>query len=83
MTPALVLAAQKKRELVLRAQRPCTLLWDDGVPHSVAAREGVSQQELDMIPGGAVDRLSCKFYVLRELLPAAPEVGTVFRLASR
>jgi hypothetical protein len=81
MSPALIQAFKKKKEEALREQRPCTLTWGDG--ESVLAREGVSQLSADLMAAGFTERENCKFYVLKELLPTAPLIGTVFGIEDR
>lgn len=83
MNPALVKAAAERREIALRAQRPCTLTWNDGAAKSVLAREGVSRSQERLVEGGMIDEQSCKFHVLKSLLPAAPSIGTVFGIRGR
>lgn len=81
MSPALILAFKKKKELTLRALRPCVLTWPGG--NSVLAREGVSEATEIVVRGGVLIRMACKFYVLRELLPVVPAIGTVFWIEGR
>lgn len=81
MDLASLLAAKKKKELALRAKRPCTLTWPGG--NRALAREGVSEKTEQLAKGGILIRMACKFYVLRELLPNAPKIGTVFWIDGR
>jgi len=81
MNATLILAAKKKKALALREQRPCTLLWQGA--QSVLAREGITTLEQDLAAGGFVERRSCKFFVLKELLAVAPAIDTLFSLQSR
>lgn len=74
-------AARIRAELMLRDQRPCALTWDDAV--GVLAREGLVQEGLELPLGGAVEKKSCRFYVLKSLLTTPPAIGTTLTLDGR
>lgn len=84
MNPALVRARLKKGEEVLRDLRPVTLTWGDGDPRtSVEAREGQVSEE-NALDDTGYDRVrEVKFYVLRELLPVPPKIGTKLDVQGR
>lgn len=65
---------------LLRDQRPCTLTWGE---LAVLAREGRAEEGLEIMPGAALDRKSCTFYVLKDLLREAPPIDTIFALDGR
>lgn len=73
-------AARIRGELLLRDQRPCILTWNDGAS-SVLAREGTPQESLEMPLGGAGEKKSCRFYVLKSLMVSPPAIGTTLAIA--
>lgn len=75
-------AARIRGEELLRDQRPCTLTWNDGAS-SVLAREGLTQEGLELPLGGAMDKKSCRFYVLKSLMVSPPAIGTTLALDGR
>lgn len=78
----LIEASRIRAELLLREQRPCTLSWDDG-SQQVLAREGLVQEGLEMPLGGAMEKKSCRFYVLKSLMATPPPIGTSLALVGR